>query len=184
MGKALYALRKFEDAITCINRALELNSSSADSWLTKMYILLCYNQYEEALNCCNEALKIHPNKYWLQMAHVHEQFKHFKEALECIDKALAHDPNDSKAQRLKIALLNGISYGKNYHIPIARSPLLDIISVEDDIIYSTRIRMNWKVKLLRGDKTHDLSGLIAYSIGGPLLALLVGGILLSGRRKK
>ena len=146
MGKALYAINNFEDAIISIDRALELNSSLADSWLTKMYILLRFNKYEEALNCCNEALKIHPNKYWLQMAYVHEQFKHFKEALECVDKALTLDPNNSKAKRIKFALLNTRKYGRNYYIPITRSPLLDIIPPEDEIIYSTMIEITWNVK--------------------------------------
>ncbi len=145
-GKALYYLKNYEEANTCIDRALELKSSSADAWLTKMYILFHFNKYEEALNCCNEALNIHPNKYWLQMAYVHEQFKHFKEALECVDKALAYNPNNTKAQRVKSALLNGINYGKNYYIPIARSPLLDIIPPEDDLIYSTELKMSWAVK--------------------------------------
>ncbi|MFX1315027.1 MAG: zinc-ribbon domain-containing protein [Promethearchaeota archaeon] len=150
-AKALYYIKNYEEAIICIDRALELKSSSADAWLTKMDILLQFNKYEEALNCCNEALKIHPNKYWFQMAYVHEQFKDFKEALGCVDKALAHNPKNTKAQRVKSALLNGIDYGKNYYIPIAKSPLLDIIPPEDDIIYSTRIIMDWKLKFPRGD---------------------------------
>ncbi|MFX1411304.1 MAG: tetratricopeptide repeat protein [Promethearchaeota archaeon] len=145
-AKALYYLENYEEANICIDKALELNSSSADAWLTKMYLLLQFNKYEEALNCCNEALKIHPNKYWLQIAYVHEQFKHFKEALECVDKALAYNPKNTKAQRVKSALLNGINYGKNYYIPIARSPLLNIIPPDDEIIYSTELNMDWAVK--------------------------------------
>jgi len=148
-GRALYALGKFEEANRSIDKALELNSASAESWIVKTYLLLHFNKYEEALKCCNEIINIHPNKYWLLIAHVHAQFKHFEEALECAEKSLEYQPNDDRAQRVKSALLNAIHYGKYYYIPITRSALLNIIPVEDEIIYSTRLKMDWKVKFPR-----------------------------------
>jgi tetratricopeptide (TPR) repeat protein len=185
-GKALYNLGKYEEASLSIDKALELNSSSADAWLTKMYLSLQFNKYEEALKSCNEALNIHPNKYWLQMAYVHEQFKHFKEALECTEKALDHNTNNLRAQRVKFALLNGIVFGKNYYIPVARSPLLDIIPTEDKIIYSTRLNMKWQVRFPRGDPDMGSGDAWMY---GPIatagVALGTGIVYaLSGKREK
>jgi len=144
-GMSLYSLGNLKDGIINIDRALDLNSSLAEAWLTKMNIFLITRKFEEALKCCNEALKIHPNKYWGQKASVHEHLKHFKEALECVDKFLTYNPdNDKIGPRLKMALENGLKYGKYYYIPILTNPVLLTIPIADDIIYSSKMNIKWR----------------------------------------
>ncbi|MFX1574260.1 MAG: tetratricopeptide repeat protein [Promethearchaeota archaeon] len=144
-SKSLYALEKYEEAKLYIDRAIELNPTSVDSLLFKVELSLKFGSYEEALKYCNEALKIHPNKYWLQMAYVHERFKNFKKALEIIEKALTYNPNSKKLLRIKSVIQNGLEYGNNYYIPVASSSLLKLIPPEDEIIYSTNLRLTWEV---------------------------------------
>jgi len=178
-GRALYALEKFEEANISIDRALELNSASAVSWIVKTYILLHFNNYEEALKSCNEAINIHPNKFWLLMAHVHAQFKHFEEALECAERSLKYQPNNSRAQRVKSALLNAIHYGDYYYIPITRSALLNMIPVEDEIIYSTRLKMDWKVNFPQEPVQLGLLDYIFDGIFSDLIDIVLEGITYS-----
>ncbi|MFX1574258.1 MAG: tetratricopeptide repeat protein [Promethearchaeota archaeon] len=167
-GKSLYALENYGEAKVCIDRAIELNPTSVDSLLFKVELSLKIGTYEEALKYCNEALKIHPNKYWLQMAYIHERFKNFKEALECIEKALTYNPNSKKLLRLKLVMLNGLEYGDNYYIPVARSSLLKIIPPEDEIIYSTNLCITWKIRPEDQERASALTVLSA--LIHPLLA--------------
>jgi hypothetical protein len=89
-------------------------------------------------------MKLEPNKFWFQIAQVHERFKNYKEAIDCIDKVLTLDPTNEAAQRYKVALLNGLKYGENYFIPLATvGTLLWSIPPNKEIIYATNMDLSF-----------------------------------------
>jgi len=58
---ALFKLKKYNDAMLCINDAIEINVNSALAWLNKGAVLNELNQYTEAENCYIKALAINKN---------------------------------------------------------------------------------------------------------------------------
>jgi len=60
-GLKLFNEKKFEEALRCFDKAIEINPNFADVWLTKGSILGILGRYEEALQCFDRALEIDPN---------------------------------------------------------------------------------------------------------------------------
>ncbi|MFW9968870.1 MAG: tetratricopeptide repeat protein [Candidatus Odinarchaeota archaeon] len=134
----------FKEAQKCFNKALDLNPQNSEIWLNKGLISFFIGTHEESLRCVNEAMKLEPNKFWFHLSQVHERFKHFKEAIECIDKVLTSNPLNEAAQRYKIALLNGLKFGKNYFIPLATTGiLLWLIPPNKEITYTTNVKITY-----------------------------------------
>ncbi|MFX1574539.1 MAG: tetratricopeptide repeat protein [Promethearchaeota archaeon] len=143
-GMSYYFMRKYDFAKKSAERALELNPSIPEPWKIKINILIEDGDYEEAIKNCQEALTIGVNEVWLQLAFVYEYRKNYKEALECAKKALIYDPSNKIIHRVKLVLENALKFGKYYYKPVTRSPLLMVIPPEDDIIYSTIMKITWR----------------------------------------
>jgi len=60
-GIALLKIKKYTDAMSCINDAIAINVNSAFAWLNKGAVLNELNQYTEAENCYAKALDINKN---------------------------------------------------------------------------------------------------------------------------
>ena len=60
-GISLLKLNRYNDAMSCINDAIEINVNSAFAWLNKGAVLNELNQYTEAENCYAKALAIDKN---------------------------------------------------------------------------------------------------------------------------
>jgi len=54
---ALYRSKKYEEALECINKVLELNPSHLDALNRKGSILHDLNKYDEALQCFNKVIE-------------------------------------------------------------------------------------------------------------------------------
>jgi tetratricopeptide (TPR) repeat protein len=59
-GVACAALGKFEEAIRCYERALELDHAFAEAWYWKGVALERLNICEEALTCYDKTLALNP----------------------------------------------------------------------------------------------------------------------------
>ena len=60
-GKALYEQKKYDEAIQCFNKAIELNPSYELAWNNNGTTLYMLKRYKEAIKCFDEVLKINPN---------------------------------------------------------------------------------------------------------------------------
>ena len=60
-GKALFVQKKYDEAIQCFNKAIELNPSYELAWNNKGTALYMLKRYKEAIKCFDEVLKINPN---------------------------------------------------------------------------------------------------------------------------
>lgn len=137
---------------------MELNPTLNILWANKGNVLKYQGKYEEALKCYNQANLLQPNGHWLELAWLHEHFKNFNQALDCIEEAIKFNPNEPYLQRVKLSIVNGIKYGQNFHIPVSTSIFLKKIPPEDEIIYSTRLKIIYEKPYgTRGKKRYKLN---------------------------
>src|ERR671919_3237897 len=59
---ALYLLQRYEEAIQCLDKVLEIDPNAQGTWKGKAFILLDpLQRYEEAIECYDRALEIKPD---------------------------------------------------------------------------------------------------------------------------
>jgi len=82
-GFVLYLLCRFEEAIGCIDKALDIDKNFRFAWVNKGFFLYHLDRYEEAISCFDKALAIDKNFYlsWEYKTFVY-LFQHNLEAAE------------------------------------------------------------------------------------------------------
>jgi tetratricopeptide (TPR) repeat protein len=115
VGKGMsYAfIKKYDEALECSNKALELDPNNSDNMNNKAWALNGLKKYDEALECSNKALEINPKNEWAWLVRglVFNGLKRHDEALECSNKALELDPNNDLILNNKAWALSNL--GKN-----------------------------------------------------------------------
>ncbi len=131
---SLYNLGRYEEAIECYNKAIEIDSSYASAWYRKG--LCFYNlgkeaewnddedkekeYYDKAIKCYNTAIKIEPKnpEYWISKGKILEGslYECLEKAAECYDKAIKLEPNSGYYWFLKGRVLFGVAYVKSNFI--------------------------------------------------------------------
>ncbi len=96
-GNDLYMAGRYQEAISCYDRALELDPKDADAWNNKAIALIGLGRYQEAIDCIDTALGLNDkivNPYaWSSKGWVLNKMGMTPiEVLECYEKALAIDP--------------------------------------------------------------------------------------------
>jgi tetratricopeptide (TPR) repeat protein len=96
-GAALTALDRHEEAVSCYNKALVIDSRNANAWVNKGISLQALGRSEEALSCYDKALALDPQhaKAWGSMGATLADIGQHQQAIECFDKALAIDPRNA-----------------------------------------------------------------------------------------
>ena len=109
-GVSLADLSKFNEAIECYDKALEINPKLVESWYNKGNALKGLNKFNEAIECYDKALEINPQKVdaLSDKGFALEQLGSYKEGVECYDKALNIDPYYAPAWTNKGNTLNGL----------------------------------------------------------------------------
>jgi tetratricopeptide (TPR) repeat protein/energy-coupling factor transporter ATP-binding protein EcfA2 len=90
-GICLIELGKYEGAVRCFDKALEIDPSNTDAWYQKAYALIELKKYEAAINAYQELLNISPDKrldLWLRKGYLHTLLGNYKEAIDCYDHVL------------------------------------------------------------------------------------------------
>jgi len=89
-GLSLLNLGKYQEALACCGRALELDSRYANAWFGKGVSLLNLGKYQEALACYGRALELDPRHVaaWLNKGIALLNLDRVQEAIACYDKAL------------------------------------------------------------------------------------------------
>lgn len=136
---ALLKLDRYEEALACSERAIELgkliakrtgNTKSEEidlmSWTNKIAALSQMKRYQEALAACDEALKLDPNfpRFWNNKGAVLLHLNRLNDALKCAERALEIDSFYDKALFLKGQILYNL--GKSKEALIAFENLLSI----------------------------------------------------------
>ena len=59
-GMRLFSMRKYNDALICINRAIQLNPSFVQAWLGKSLIFIDLGKYDDSLIYIDRTLQLDP----------------------------------------------------------------------------------------------------------------------------
>ena len=94
--EALCDLGRYEEAIACCDKALEIDPKNADAWINKGVALDHLERYEKTIWCWDKALEIDPMNAlaWYNKSYVLDHLGRYEEAIECCDKALEIDPKN------------------------------------------------------------------------------------------
>lgn len=113
-GISLVALKRYEKALNCYDKALQIDPQSPVVWDNKGNALLNLRRYAEALDCYDKALTIvsrivlaglelfaesgaDPKSIWNNKSIALDHLGRFQEAIKCYDSALAIDPKNMAA---------------------------------------------------------------------------------------
>lgn len=99
--------KKYDEAIDCFDKALDINRRDQSSWTLKGMACIQNCYYKEAVECFDHALLISPTNedLWKQKAAALEQQALYAETLVCIEKILELCPNDILVNIRKSQLL-------------------------------------------------------------------------------
>jgi len=112
-GGSLHSLGRDEEAVLCLDKALELDPRYAVAWNNKGASLDNLGRYEEAILCYDQALELDPCciAAWNNKGSSLYNLESYQEALNCCDKALELDPRHEVAWYSKGNSLHGL--GRN-----------------------------------------------------------------------
>jgi len=97
-GNALSELGKYQEAIVCYDKAIEINPIYDAAWYSKGAVLVRLGKDQEAIVCFDKALEIDPRyDTWYSKGAVLSKLGKYQEAVYCFDKALALNPRYAKA---------------------------------------------------------------------------------------
>ncbi|WP_309737725.1 tetratricopeptide repeat protein, partial [Chamaesiphon sp. OTE_20_metabat_361] len=94
-GIALGGMEKYLEAISCCNRAIEIQSDYHEAWFTKGIILVELGRYQEAIASYDLAIDIAPNDYrcWYNRGVVIYKVRRFEETIASYDRAIELKPD-------------------------------------------------------------------------------------------
>lgn len=94
-GQVFCTAKKFDEAIACYNKALELSPNDPIIWRRKGFALLKAGRYTEADTSFGKALSIDPGnaKTWQRKAYTLLCLGKHKGAMNCCETALTLDPS-------------------------------------------------------------------------------------------
>jgi serine/threonine protein kinase len=98
---SLKELKRYDEAIQCYEKALEIDPRCAGYWKDKATVLGQVRRYEEATACYSKALEIDPRdaKTWAAKSAILIDLGRYEEADACCSKALEIDPQFAFACR-------------------------------------------------------------------------------------
>jgi serine/threonine protein kinase len=98
-GACLDNVGRFDEAIKCHVRALEINPQYALAWNNKGVTLRNLGRFDESVKCLNQALEINPQfvDAWHNKGISLNSLGRFDEAIKCYDKALTINPQHAWA---------------------------------------------------------------------------------------
>jgi tetratricopeptide (TPR) repeat protein len=98
-GLSLNNLGRHNEAITCYDKALEINPNYINAWGNKGNSLCYLKRYDEGITCYDKALEIDPNNAdaWYNKGNSLYYLKRYDEAIEAFDRAIQTNPNFVKA---------------------------------------------------------------------------------------
>jgi tetratricopeptide (TPR) repeat protein len=103
-GNAFNTQGKYDEAIQCFDKAIELDPKYADAWIGKAMNLGNLGRYDEALQASERAIESNPNlaSTWYEKGEIlSERLGKYDEAIECFDKMIELNPNDAVAWMMK-----------------------------------------------------------------------------------
>lgn len=83
-GCELEKLEKYEEAIKCYDKSLEIEPNNPDAWRNKGNIAYKKDDYSKAIDCFNKVIELSPNNH----QDVKEKIRKSNEAMKAFEKSL------------------------------------------------------------------------------------------------
>jgi hypothetical protein len=101
MGNTLYSQGKYEDAIECFNKSLQMHLGNNTAWNNKGLALSKTGKFDEAIMCYEKALVINPKDYVVLNNKGSALYKkgEIQRAIQCYKDALELNPGSMTAKR-------------------------------------------------------------------------------------
>ncbi len=101
-------VKRYEEAVTCYDKALEADPKFSYAWQGKSDALHSLQRYEEALACLDQVLEINQNGLtaWYNKGYALDKLQRHDKAIICYDQALKIDPKHVNAWHNKGNSLN------------------------------------------------------------------------------
>jgi Flp pilus assembly protein TadD/predicted amidohydrolase len=98
-GVALGELGKYEEAIKCYDKAIEIKPNDEEAWYNKGVALGKLGKHEEAIRCFDRAIEIKPSyeEAWYGKGVRLGELGKYEEAIKCYDRAIEIRPNYEEA---------------------------------------------------------------------------------------
>jgi len=109
-GRCLNRLERYDEALECLDKAIELDSNYAIAWRIRGDVLDDLKRYDEAVESLDKAIKIDPNNAssWRIRGYVLRNLKRYDEALASFDRAIELDANYQWAWRNRGGVLSNL----------------------------------------------------------------------------
>ncbi|MEG4104732.1 tetratricopeptide repeat protein [Microcoleus sp. S13_C5] len=94
-GHCLNSLERYDEALECLDKAIESDSNYARAWANRGYVLGNLKRYDEALVFLDKAIELDANYKWAwsNRGYVLKNLERYEEALESYDRAIELDAN-------------------------------------------------------------------------------------------
>jgi tetratricopeptide (TPR) repeat protein len=95
-GRCLNSLERYDEALECLEKAIEIDSNYARAWANRGDVLESLKRYDEALESYDRAIELdeYDPWHWAKRGYLLNNLKHYEEALESFDMAIELDDND------------------------------------------------------------------------------------------
>jgi tetratricopeptide (TPR) repeat protein len=109
-GGALYSLGKYDEAIKCYDKAIEIDPDNPVVWNNKGLALNSLGKYDEAITSYDKAIEIDPDDAdtWNNKGLALNSLGKYDEAITSYDKAIEIDPDDADTWNNKGLALNSL----------------------------------------------------------------------------
>ncbi|MGA9099784.1 MAG: tetratricopeptide repeat protein [Methanotrichaceae archaeon] len=89
-GNALFDQTKYDEAISCYDKVIEIDPKNKWGWINKGIALSWLTKYEEAIKCYDRAIELYPKSInaWNSKGFTLAELDRFKDAIRCFDKAI------------------------------------------------------------------------------------------------
>ncbi len=100
-AQILFDLKKYSDALECLEKAESIESSELEIYLLRSEILIYLSRHQEALDVLRERLEFSDDddksEIFLQMADIYEDQEDYKQVFSCLEECLKIDPLNGEA---------------------------------------------------------------------------------------
>jgi tetratricopeptide (TPR) repeat protein len=102
-GNTMCELNKYDEAIECYDKAIELNPNNADAYNNKGTVLSELRNYHQAIECYDKAIALSKNDdiIYYNKGNALCELNKYDEAIEYYDKAIELNPNNADAYNNK-----------------------------------------------------------------------------------
>ena len=109
-GWTLGKLGKYEKALECFDRAIQINPENVRTWRGKGTVLAILGKYPEAMTCFEKGIGLDPNDAGLLMSKgtCLYMLQQYEQALNCYENALRMTPDDDTSIKGKARILRNL----------------------------------------------------------------------------